>query len=1560
MKFFFLQFSFFLLFPCWLSSQVNGECEQATEVFCGEVITLDFGDTDYNTYEQVGDCNYSTRNESVWYKITGTGDIIYAVTCGNSYTDLRLFQGGCEVLTCSDKPFLFSKIDCSSRSTKLAFKSEVGEEYYIFCAIDRVNSTTRLEIDCVPALSNNDCNSAMPINFDESISYSYLGASPSFEPGTPEYHSLPDIWYSFVGTGGLLLFEKDANHPHSTYPYLYQGACSALTEIDITYVDDQEIAYETIAGEAYLLRLDGRSAEDLTFSMETIELVDNNYCEDAVAFSLGDNLNVTLDGYTTLAEFHCHRPESVWYKFIGDGNLANIEFPTTSHFTGISVVAGDCTVEECVRVTSKGRIHYFPTQLGQTYYINLGIRIPVDNTAEYSFNSYSTVPPSNNDYTTATLLNCEDMLAGTFLNATSDYSINNNNYRSVWYLITGTGDFYRPMTDFTPTNGEGIQVHLYTENNGEFRRYYENVGAYYFLEVGQTYYINLYHFLINSNSTLDDFEISLECQDAIDNNVCEMAIPLDKTQPLSGSNTFSSDSGVGLCTENRGNDVWYSFSGDGQLYDFVFERSDRSFFYKLYSGNCLNLKCETYYVNSTTNGDDFISRIRFFLEENTTYYLQIFSRQGLWGDFSFAFEQQDIAENAYCHSATLLTDGMVVKDSLDFAIAPDETCEYDPYSFYSSSSDSGLWYQITGDDKYYELNFPQVNYADISDRSPIYLMGGDCSNLVCLNDIKETYRRKYVFFAEAGQDYFIFINTEFEGYISFSVNAYAVPTNDDIAQAIEITDNTLYEGYANTTHTSYENIALCENAPTNSDLWFKTIGTGDYLYYDNVNQSFATLREIYTLENETLICAGNFQGSQNRFKTEVGISYYIRVVFDYSFTNFTDFDYDYSVRFEKIAAPVNDECGGAISLNCGDTVDYDVNPATPEENECGSGNFDSNSIWFKIVGDDQWKEIQVTNTVEGPSNDMELWVYEGNCQELACYSNNNIFYAESGKDYYLNLHNRYSYNQGIGTISLNCHEPVSNDLCENASPIACGDQVSHSLNYVNFCDESDDCGYGSGSDGKSVWYEMIGTGELTEIIYETEAYNEHLTEVNVFLANCCVRQPISQVYGTPHHKYFASDLGEKYLIKVSSRAYNDNEDFTLEIKCGAIDDVNLCENAIPLTTTPVTATLANGPDANFDYSTNLVDPLTWLEFKGSGGIDRLTIANPNDHEFRVYFFVGSRNDCQLSPYLRNMVIDSDHTNTLPIEMQTLQDSIYKVAIVSSRLYEPPYEVQVSLRQNVTEWGCKIDLPAQITIEEGNQYPLTFDWGNTNESFEVLVKGPERVNNFYRSNMTSGETAEVYFQNSGHHIVEYRSGSCSGHVIIEVLLPEPDKFSCTSENTPCQYEIQHPDDALESNYYKAATTITSTGKVGMNRSVHYRAEQSITLNAGFTVAKGASFSAQIEEVCGNELIEDIPSLLENDMVETKETKETKALQIKAAPNPFNQTTLIDYYLPEEAIVQATLYNLQGQLVERLIKHKYQVSGYHQFNLDATYLDGGFYFLEIATETESQLIKLVVLK
>ena len=83
-----------------------------------------------------------------------------------------------------------------------------------------------------------------------------------------------------------------------------------------------------------------------------------------------------------------------------------------------------------------------------------------------------------------------------------------------------------------------------------------------------------------------------------------------------------------------------------------------------------------------------------------------------------------------------------------------------------------------------------------------------------------------------------------------------------------------------------------------------------------------------------------------------------------------------------------------------------------------------------------------------------------------------------------------------------------------------------------------------------------------------------------------------------------------------------------------------------------------------------------------------------------------------------------------------------------------------------------------------------------------------------------------------------------------------------------------------------------------------------------------------------------------------------------PNPFNATTVIEYALPKECMVNLAIFNISGQRIKSLV-NKYQQAGYKNVlwedkNDEGREVSSGIYFYMLEAGIFNEVRKLVLLK
>tara|TARA_B110000263_G_C15145898_1_gene435532 strand:- start:152 stop:847 length:696 start_codon:yes stop_codon:yes gene_type:complete len=78
-----------------------------------------------------------------------------------------------------------------------------------------------------------------------------------------------------------------------------------------------------------------------------------------------------------------------------------------------------------------------------------------------------------------------------------------------------------------------------------------------------------------------------------------------------------------------------------------------------------------------------------------------------------------------------------------------------------------------------------------------------------------------------------------------------------------------------------------------------------------------------------------------------------------------------------------------------------------------------------------------------------------------------------------------------------------------------------------------------------------------------------------------------------------------------------------------------------------------------------------------------------------------------------------------------------------------------------------------------------------------------------------------------------------------------------------------------------------------------------------------------------------------------------------PNPFNPETRISYSLFKDGIVNISVYDIQGQMIDQILKESQQ-KGNYEITWNANHFSSGIYFLKVYSGNQLQTEKLVLIK
>lgn len=273
----------------------------------------------------------------------------------------------------------------------------------------------------------------------------------------------------------------------------------------------------------------------------------------------------------------------------------------------------------------------------------------------------------------------------------------------------------------------------------------------------------------------------------------------------------------------------------------------------------------------------------------------------------------------------------------------------------------------------------------------------------------------------------------------------------------------------------------------------------------------------------------------------------------------------FSSTMMKAQTPVNDDCSNAILVSCGDVVTGDTTQATQADEpiECNTFDIgDAGGVWYTFAGTG---DLVTVSLCGDPSFDTQIAVYSGNCFSLTCVDGNDqfcgnqsevTFTSDASTNYYIYI---FGWIDAVGTYELEVTcaappPPVTNDLCDDALPIACGDNFFATTVGATQDDEPVPlCGVFSNGTAPGVWYDFAGTGDIVTVSLCGSDFD---TQLQVFSGNClsltCVAGNNDNFAacgpGNNSQLTFLSDAATDYLFYVNGFGASTGN-FNIEVTC---------------------------------------------------------------------------------------------------------------------------------------------------------------------------------------------------------------------------------------------------------------------------------------------------------------------------------------------------------------------------------------------------------------------------
>lgn len=989
----------------------NDECDNATQVFCGEVA---LGTTLGATLDGAPDCGTTVNSPGVWYSFTGTGDNITVSTCNNANFDTKIsiYTDGCGFFTCVGGND--DGAGCIGNTSEVSFNSSLGNQYLIL--VHGYNGQTgdfTLAITCTIGGDNDDCGSAQPITCGESLNGSTGSATADAAPNCGVSVTAPGVWYSFIGTGEQITLSTCNTATYDTKISVYTDGCGLLTCVAAN--DDgsgcsgftSSVSFVSTVGTEYLILVHGFQAEVGDFTLTAsctpaIPAPPNDDCDSVTATAIANGASAVFTGTTVGATINAAEAAEfgyaiVWEAFTVSGACNNVEInycgsvsPTFNIFARLYLGCppGNAYLEDATGTPNDcgdGNLRYFFTNLAAgTYYIPVFADPAfLDPLGDYTVTvSPGDCPPASpNDLCAdAIALQCGDIVSGNTTGTTVD-AVNNCDGTpvtapGVWYSFVGTGDFVTISTCGTAeydtkltvyTDGCGI-LSCVAENDdgGGCADFTSSVG--FLSNPGQEYLI-LVHGYDASASGL--FDLSVTCiTELLPNELCSDVTPVEIA---SGTSHVFTGTTAGSVSDPADNDefgykvVWHAFTVTGECSNIeIAYCGSLSPTFNIFASLYLGCPPGNTFITDDDGQPDNIACgdgnlvYTFSFVQPGTYYIPVFADEAFLdplGDYTITVSVSEcppVASNDLCDNAIAIACGELVTGNT-FGATPDNAPDC-----VTTNTAPGIWYSFTGTGDYVELSTCGTATFD----TKISVFTGGCAGLTCVTGNDDGsgcsgFTSVAGFVSQPGVEYLILVHGFDDAAGAFDMTVTCSPVlvaNDACAGAIPVACGQVVSG--STVDATPDGQPLCGTTNTAPGVWYSLAGDGSLVTVSTCNAaSFDTKISVFSGSCGVLTCVGgNDDGtgcsgftSEFTFTAEAGVDYFILV---HGFLDETG-SFDLTV---SCASPLpNDNCDAVTptAVTSGTPVSFNGTTDGASQNAFETAEFGYNIVWeaFTLSGD---------------------------------------------------------------------------------------------------------------------------------------------------------------------------------------------------------------------------------------------------------------------------------------------------------------------------------------------------------------------------------------------------------------------------------------------------------------------------------------------------------------------------------------------------------------------------------------------------------------------------------
>ena len=364
----------------------NDQCELAEKLEDGSVLAgTTAGATSLSKPPTCDDVDLT--GDGVWYEVDSISGF-YRAELLRGYTD---FSGQIAVYRSMDRANLrCDTLICEkgSSSGSAVWLADATYKYYIY-----VSGKNGIAGDFDLYLGRNKDSSCTFATRIDPNSVGFLASTKASNPQNVEscgytgYHTAPGLWFSVIGTGGVLEATTcGSSLDLDTQISVFGNTCDELqciggTGQDYPCGDNGSVSWQTEKDEIYNIYVSGRSSRvgDFVLTINEVPEQDGFSCDGSLPLEIGSS---TFQSNTTLATSESidlctgtSAVRGVWHEFVGTGMTMKISVcnEETDFDARISLFTGSCNGLSCVAYTQsvcgENDEILITTHVGVTYYL---------------------------------------------------------------------------------------------------------------------------------------------------------------------------------------------------------------------------------------------------------------------------------------------------------------------------------------------------------------------------------------------------------------------------------------------------------------------------------------------------------------------------------------------------------------------------------------------------------------------------------------------------------------------------------------------------------------------------------------------------------------------------------------------------------------------------------------------------------------------------------------------------------------------------------------------------------------------------------------------------------------------------------------------------------------------------------------------------------------------------------------------------------------------------------------------------------------------------------------